>query len=119
MGGRSSTSWPTEFTERLRMTTASKLRDTINDLRQQLEDLEAELPGFAEQGRSVSGGQLWLSPQEFADLTSFSVHTVRDWCQERLIPAERIGNRLRIPRDRAMIALRQLNRRRRRRRNGI
>ena len=99
------------------MTEPSKLRETINDLRRQLEDLAAELAGSAKHSGSVSDGQLWLSPQEFANLTSFSVHTVRDWCQERLIPAERIGSRLRIPRDRAMIALKQLNRRRRRRKN--
>ncbi len=56
-----------------------------------------------------------LTPSQFAQLTGFSVHTIRDWAQQGLLPAIKIGNRLRFERDGAILALKNLNKKRRRR----
>jgi excisionase family DNA binding protein len=53
-----------------------------------------------------------------ANLTGFSVHTIRDWCEQGLLPARKIGNRWRLDRKGAIMAIKDLDRRRRRKRNG-
>ena len=57
------------------------------------------------------------SPQEFAQRTGFSVHTIRDWCEQGLLPAYKIGNRWRLDLDEAIMHMKKFNRRPRRRRH--
>ncbi len=61
---------------------------------------------------------LLLSVHELAQITGFSPHTIRDWCEQDLLPAKKIGNRWRLERECAIVALKNLNRRRRRKVRG-
>ena len=74
------------------------------------EDLQRRDPVLA-----VSDARAFLTPSQFAQLTGFSIHTIRDWAQQGLLPAIKVGNRLRFERDGAILALRNLNKKRRRR----
>lgn len=73
------------------------------------EDPAPDLTGHAQHAQSL------ISARDFAQLTGFSVHTIRDWAQQGLLPAIKVGNRLRFERDGAILALRNLNKKRRRR----
>jgi len=57
-----------------------------------------------------------VSVRDIAKMTGFSVHTIRDWCEQDLLPAKKISNRWRLERNRAIMAIKNLNRRRRKRR---
>ncbi len=63
----------------------------------------------------VNDATALLTPSQFAQLTGFSVHTIRDWAQQGLLPAIKVGNRLRFERAGAILALKNLNKKRRRR----
>ena len=97
-----------------------ELHRTLEALNATLAGLRAQLGYPTAEARQPPqpDGRVLLSAQAFAELTGFSVHTIRDWCEQGLLPAQKIGNRWRLDRDSAMMALKYLNRRRRRKRNG-
>ena len=92
---------------------------SVDDLRADVARLRAELKtGKGEAGEKCGQeeGEL-VSTRELADLAGFSVHTVRDWCEQGLLPARKIGNRWRLDQKQAMMSLKHLNRKRRRKRD--
>ena len=91
------------------------LHRTLEDLSRTVAQLQRQLGGCAREDGGTGAAPL-VSPQEFGRLTGFSVHTIRDWCEQGLLPAQKIGNRWRMDRNQAMMALKNLNRRRRKRR---
>ncbi len=102
------------------MNEEASLRAVILELKEEVAALRVHMQGGLKTCGSASPppDQGLLSAQELAGLAGFSVHTVRDWCQQGLLPAEKIGNRWRIPREKGMLALKKMNRRRRRKCGG-
>ncbi len=68
--------------------------------------------------KHADGSAVLLSVRDFARLSGFSEHTIRDWLEQGLLPGQKIGNRWRLERDRAILALKNLNKKRRRKRDG-
>ena len=83
---------------------------SLAELTEQVAQLRKQL---AERGQDEPSA--WLSVGELAATTGFSPHTIRDSCEQGLLPARKIGNRWRFEREHAILALKNLNRRRRRR----
>ena len=96
------------------------LHEALQALHRDLAVLEARLGVQDGSGRGTHGHgkRLWLSARELADLTGFPVHTIRDWCEQELLPAQKTRNRWRLERESAIMALKKMNRRRRRKRHG-
>ena len=73
-----------------------------------VKDVTNALKGYAEALQNSDNDKL-LSRQETATLLSVSLVTLWDWSRKSIIPAYRIGNKVRYKKSEILQALQQMN----------
>lgn len=80
-----------------------------NDFKNEIvKDVTNALKGYAETLRNPDNDKL-LTRQETADLLSISLVSLWDWTRKDLIPAYRIGNKVRYKKSEILQSLQQMN----------
>ena len=80
-----------------------------NDFKNEIvKDVTNALKGYAETLQNPDNDKL-LSRQETAELLSVSLVTLWDWSRKSIIPAYRIGNKVRYKKSEILQALQQMN----------
>lgn len=80
-----------------------------NDFKNEIvKDVTNALKGYAEALQNSDNDKL-LSRQETATLLSVSLVTLWDWSRKSIIPAYRIGNKVRYKKSEILQALQQMN----------
>ncbi len=80
-----------------------------NDFKNEIvKDVTNALKGYAETLRNPDNDRL-LTRQETADLLSISLVSLWDWTRKDLIPAYRIGNKVRYKKSEILQSLQQMN----------
>lgn len=81
-----------------------------NDFKNEIvKDVTNALKGYAETLRNPDNEKL-LTRQETASLLSVSLVTLWDWTKKDIVPAYRIGNKVRYKKQEILLALQQMNR---------
>lgn len=80
-----------------------------NDFKNEIvKDVTNALKGYAETLQNPDKEKL-LTRQETADLLSVSLVTLWDWTKKDIVPAYRIGNKVRYKKQEILQALQQMN----------
>ncbi len=80
-----------------------------NDFKNEIvKDVTNALKGYAETLQNPDKDKL-LTRQETADLLQVSLVTIWDWTKKDILPAYRIGNKVRYKKDEILQALQQMN----------
>jgi excisionase family DNA binding protein len=80
-----------------------------NDFRKEIvNDVTNALKGYAESLQNPDNDKL-LTRQETAELLSVSLVTLWDWTRKDIIPAFRIGNKVRYKKSSVLESLQQMN----------
>lgn len=80
-----------------------------NDFKNEIvKDVTNALKGYAETLRNPDNEKL-LTRQETASLLSVSLVTLWDWTKKDIVPAYRIGNKVRYKKQEILLALQQMN----------
>lgn len=80
-----------------------------NDFKNEIvKDVTNALKGYAETLQNPDNSKL-LTRQETAELLSVSLVTLWDWTKKDIVPAYRIGNKVRYKKSEILLALKQMN----------
>lgn len=80
-----------------------------NDFKNEIvKDVTNALKGYAETLQNPDKEKL-LTRQETADLLSISLVTLWEWTKKDIVPAYRIGNKVRYKKQEILLALQQMN----------
>lgn len=80
-----------------------------NDFKNEIvKDVTNALIGYAETLQNPDINKL-LTRQETADLLSVSLVTLWDWTKKDIVPAYKIGNKVRYKKQEILLALQQMN----------
>ena len=80
-----------------------------NDFKNEIvKDVTNALKGYAETLQNPDNNKL-LTRQETAELLSVSLVTLWDWTKKDILPAYRIGNKVRYKKCEILLALQQMN----------
>ncbi len=80
-----------------------------NDFKNEIvKDVTNALKGYAETLQNPDNNKL-LTRQETAELLSVSLVTLWDWTKKDIVPAYRIGNKVRYKKSEILLALQQMN----------
>lgn len=80
-----------------------------NDFKNEIvKDVTNALKGYAETLQNPDNNKL-LTRQETAELLSVSLVTLWDWTKKDILPAYRIGNKVRYKKSEILLALQQMN----------
>lgn len=81
----------------------------VNDFKREIvKDVTNALKAFATSNQSNDNDKL-LSRQETADLLGVSLVTIWDYTRKNIIPAYRIGSKVRYKKQEVLLALQQMN----------
>ena len=84
-------------------------KTNANDFKNEIvKDVTTALIGYAETLQNPDNSKL-LSRQETADLLSVSLVTLWDWTKKDLVPAYRIGNKVRYKKSEILESLQKMN----------
>jgi excisionase family DNA binding protein len=86
----------------LQQTNATDFKNEI------VKDVCTALKGFAETLQNPDQNTL-LTRQQTADMLSVSLVTLWDWTKKNIIPAYRIGNKVRYKKSEILASLKQMN----------
>lgn len=86
----------------LENTSASEFKNEV------VKEVKAIIEGFAKDLQATQPEQL-LTREETSELLAVSLVTLWDWTRKGLVPAYRIGNKVRYKKKEVLAALKQMN----------